>query len=284
MMIPQKVKAWIKENHYGELESSHSASGGCINNGIVLKTNSGKSLFLKTNSHAPENMFAREVEGLNALRVDDGPRVPQAYLYDNDFLLMEDLAPSQRLTTYWEDFGHQMAALHEHTSDTFGFVDDNYIGSTPQPNPSIIDGYHFFAQFRLVFQAEIAASKGLITPQETEKVSSLSNQLEEFIPEQPASLIHGDLWGGNAMADETGSPAIIDPAAHYGWAEPDLAMTALFGGFSDRFYSAYLESRPLPSGWRERFGLYNLYHLLNHLNLFGRGYYGQVIQILNRYV
>jgi protein-ribulosamine 3-kinase len=91
------------------------------------------------------------------------------------------------------------------------------------------------------------------------------------------------LWGGNAMTDEDGSPAIIDPAVHYGWAEADLAMTALFGGFNNRFYEAYIEYRPLPSGWRERFSLYNLYHLLNHLNLFGRGYYGQVMGIVKRY-
>jgi fructosamine-3-kinase len=106
----------------------------------------------------------------------------------------------------------------------------------------------------------------------------------ELVPEQPASLLHGDLWSGNAITDDRGSPAIIDPAAYYGWAEADLAMTALFGGFADRFYSAYMETRPLSSGWRERFGLYNLYHLLNHLNLFGRGYYGQVMGVVRKYV
>ena len=129
----------------------------------------------------------------------------------------------------------------------------------------------------------MAARQSLLATGEADAVRKLGKRLSELVPEQPASLIHGDLWGGNAMTDENGSPAIIDPAVYYGWAEADLAMTALFGGFNDRFYAAYIERRPLPPGWRERFGLYNLYHLLNHLNLFGRAYYGQVMGVLNKY-
>jgi fructosamine-3-kinase len=115
-------------------------------------------------------------------------------------------------------------------------------------------------------------------------VTALAGKLPDLVPAQPASLLHGDLWSGNAIADQHGQPAIIDPAAYYGWAEADLAMTALFGGFSGEFYQAYTEVRPLAPGWRERFSLYNLYHLLNHLNLFGRGYYGQMIQTLDRWM
>ncbi len=129
----------------------------------------------------------------------------------------------------------------------------------------------------------MAARRGLLSSKEAGQVEQLANRLRDLVPEQPASLIHGDLWGGNAMTDEKGAPAIIDPAAHFGWAEADLAMTALFGGFNDRFYSAYNQSRPMPSGWRNRFSLYNLYHLLNHLNLFGRGYHGQVMGVVRRY-
>lgn len=282
-MIPTKVKDWLVENNFGEITSSNPVGGGCINNGIQILTQSGKSFFLKTNNHAPEDMFAREVEGLIILNVTEGPRVPKPYLHASDFLLMEDLSPAARTASYWDDFGRQMAALHNQTHDKFGFPHDNYIGSTPQPNPWQEDGYLFFTQHRLVFQAEMAAKRKLITDQEAKWVEKLAERLKELVPEQPASLIHGDLWGGNAMTDENGSPAIIDPAAHYGWAEADLAMTALFGGFDDRFYFVYNEYRPLPSGWRERFSLYNLYHLLNHLNLFGRGYYEQVMRIVKRY-
>ena len=282
-MIPEKVIQWFEENGYGVVESALPVGGGCINNGMQLKTTSDVSFFLKSNSSAPPDMFSREVEGLEALDVEGGPRVPKPYLHAPNFLLMEDLTPSKRTTTYWEDFGRQMAALHNHTHKTYGFHNDNYIGSTPQPNSWTEDGYKFFAQHRLIFQANLAAQRGLLTPQEADEVKILAGKLGELVPEQPASLLHGDLWSGNAMTDNQGAPAIIDPAAHFGWAEADLAMTALFGAFDDRFYNAYVEARSLPTGWRQRFRLYNLYHLLNHLNLFGRGYYGQVMGIVREY-
>jgi fructosamine-3-kinase len=282
-MIPPAVREWLSMNGFGEVLSSRGVGGGCINNGARLHTRSGTSFFLKTNRSIPGDMFSREVDGLKALSVHGGPRVPQPFLHGEDFLLMEDLAPSGRAKDYWQTFGRQMAALHNHTNQQFGFNADNYIGSTPQPNGWTEDGFEFFAQQRLIFQAELAAKRGLLNRGEAEQVGGLAGRLQEFVPEQPASLIHGDLWGGNAMSDERGQPAIIDPAAHYGWAEADLAMTALFGGFSKEFYAAYNEVRPLPEGWRERFSLYNLYHLLNHLNLFGRGYYGQVIQVVRRW-
>jgi fructosamine-3-kinase len=111
----------------------------------------------------------------------------------------------------------------------------------------------------------------------------LAARLPQLVPQQPASLLHGDLWSGNAISDRHGAPAIIDPAVYYGWAEAELAMTALFGAFAESFYQAYQEMRPLESGWRERFDIYNLYHLLNHLNLFGESYLGEVRAILRRY-
>ena len=118
---------------------------------------------------------------------------------------------------------------------------------------------------------------------ELEHVRRLVERLPELVPWQPSSLLHGDLWTGNAMSDEKGAPAIIDPAAHYGWAEAELAMTTLFDSFPREFYRAYEEVRPLEKGYRDRFDIYNLYHLLNHLNLFGRSYLGQVRAILRRY-
>ncbi len=108
-------------------------------------------------------------------------------------------------------------------------------------------------------------------------------QLPELIPEQPASLIHGDLWSGNLISDNGGKPALIDPAVYYGWAEADLAMTELFGRYPEEFFKAYAEINPLEKGYRSRFPLYNIYHLLNHLNLFGKGYLSQIRSILDRY-
>jgi protein-ribulosamine 3-kinase len=283
-MIPEKVRDWLFDNQYGSIQSSKSVSGGCINNGLILITGSGITFFLKTNQNAPPDMFAREAEGLHALAVPDGPTVPKPYLHSANFILMQDLQPAGRRGDYWADFGRRLATLHNQTRAEFGFEHDNYIGSTPQPNSWTEDGYAFFAENRLKFQMRLATKNGLISRADAGRIDVLTNRLPELIPEQPASLIHGDLWSGNAMADEHGGPAIIDPAAHYGWAEADLAMTTLIGSFSDDFYQAYQEVRPLHPGVRERFPLYNLYHLLNHLNLFGRGYLSQVLGVVRRYL
>jgi fructosamine-3-kinase len=282
-MIPQAVEKWLAENGFGEVRFARPVGGGCINNGTRLETESGQSFFLKTNSHAPEDMFAREAEGLDALQVGDGPKVPQPYLHGSDFLLLEDLSPAVHQAGYWGEFGRLLAALHEHTNPRFGFPHDNYIGSTPQPNQWTKDGYEFFGEQRLLFQARLASSRGFLEKSQVQQVERLAKRLPDLVPEQPASLIHGDLWSGNATSDAQGAPAIIDPAAHYGWAEAELGMTALFGSFPDAFYQAYDEARPLEPGYRQRFPLYNLYHLLNHLNLFGRGYYGQVTSVIRRY-
>ncbi len=282
-MVPEPVNRWLEENDYGGVISTRSVGGGCINNGLLLQTTSGVSFFLKTNPHVPVDMFACEAGGLESLRVAGGPRVPRPYLHGTDFLLLEDLAPARRCPDYWLIFGGKLAAMHSHTGPRFGFEHDNYIGSTPQPNPWTDDGYEFFAEQRLLFQARLAQGRGLIGRGEIRMLENLVKRLEELVPSQPASLIHGDLWTGNAMTDEAGQPAIIDPAAHYGWAEAELAMTTLFGSFEDRFYQAYQEVRPLEPGFRGRFPIYNLYHLLNHVNLFGRGYLGQVVTILRRF-
>lgn len=283
-MIPDHIKEFCKQQGYGEILSAHPVSGGCINKGAIINTASGKSFFLKTNPNTPLDMFAREAEGLETLSVDGGPRVPNVILYGEDFLLLEDLAPVGRKKDYWETFGSQLATLHNDVNDNFGFFHDNYIGSTPQPNSWMSDGYLFFMEKRLKFQAQLSSERGLLRRDEVSKVEKLGRRLPDLIPQQPASLIHGDLWSGNAITDSNGMPAIIDPAAHYGWAEAELAMTTLFISFPESFFRSYQEVRLIEVGYRERFPIYNLYHLLNHLNLFGSGYHGQVLNILNRYV
>jgi fructosamine-3-kinase len=257
--------------------------GGCINNGARLQTKSGDSFFLKTNTSAPEDMFTREAEGLAELRKASGPRFPEPYLWAEEFLLMEDLKPAPPAADYWEKLGRQLAQLHNATNPQFGFAHDNYLGSTPQPNKWNADGYEFFAEQRLGFQARLARDTGGLTRSEASEVERLAARLPELVPQQPASLIHGDLWGGNAISDAAGQPALIDPAAHYAWAEAELGMTALFGGFAEEFYKIYEEEHLPERGWRERLDIYNLYHLLNHLNLFGSGYHARVIGVLRRF-
>jgi len=282
-VIPDPVQTWLNDAGYGVVESTRTVGGGCISNGKILTTQSGASFFLKTNPNTPADMFAREAEGLAALRVRNGPTVPEPHLHGSDFILLEDLAPASRSRDYWPEFGRELAALHNHTHPQFGFEHDNYIGSTEQPNSWTKNGYGFFAEHRLLFQARLARQRGLLGQADLGRIENICAHLTDLVPQQPASLIHGDLWSGNAMTNSLGGPAIIDPAAHYGWAEAELAMTTLFGSFPNIFYQAYQEIRPLETGFDSRFPLYNLYHLLNHLNIFGRGYLGQVQAILRRY-
>ena len=133
--------------------------------------------------------------------------------------------------------------------------------------------------FKLAWQINMDC----LQAEEVQQVERLASRLAELIPEQPASLIHGDLWSGNLIVDSAGMPVLIDPAVYFGWAEAELAMTDLFGGFPKIFYHAYEQVRPLEPGYWERFPIYNLYHLINHLNLFGTGYRAQVLNILARY-
>jgi fructosamine-3-kinase len=281
--LPTAITIWLESEGYGAVEGLQPVAGGCINNGARLTTGSGHSFFLKQNASAPEQMFAREMDGLRALSVPGGPRVPVPYLTGTNFLLLEDLKPAAPSGDYWKSFGRQLAVLHGQIGKNFGFESDNFIGSTPQPNSWTADGHEFFAEHRLGYQAELAFQQGLINRKDFRAVIALAAELPRLVPTQPPSLIHGDLWSGNAVSGPKGEPAIIDPAAHYGWAEAELGMTNLFGGFPEAFYRSYEEAHPLPAGWRERLPIYNLYHLLNHVNLFGVGYLGQVRSILQRF-
>lgn len=279
-MTQQAVDAWLLEHGHGVIVARRPAAGGCINNGLHLETDTGAKFFLKANPAAPASMFTREAEGLAALAAAGELRVPAVHLSGADFLLLEDLLAARRASDYWEAFGRGLARLHTHTSPQFGFAHDNYIGSTPQPNGWMDDGCAFFAERRLGYQARLARDGGLLSAAEAAAVERLAARLPQLVPAQPASLLHGDLWSGNAMTDAAGAPALIDPAVYYGWAEAELGMTLLFGGFPPQFYAAYEAEWPPTAGWRERVPLYNLYHLLNHLNLFGTGYYAQVAEIL----
>ncbi|MCW5874541.1 MAG: fructosamine kinase family protein [Anaerolineales bacterium] len=281
MKLPLAAAAWLEK--YGGVAASSPAAGGCINNGAHLRSQSGAAFFIKSNAHAPADMFAREAEGLAALAATKTLRVPAVHLVGDDFLLLEDLQTAARAADYWRQLGRGQAELHSHTSTQFGFAHDNYIGSTPQPNGWLADGYVFFAERRLGYQAHLAHSRSLLSASEVAAIERIAARLPELVPPQPASLLHGDLWAGNVITDAAGAPALIDPAAYFGWAEAELAMTALFGGFPPEFYAAYSEARPLEPGWRERLELYNLYHLLNHLNLFGGSYYAQVMDVVRRF-
>ncbi len=283
-MLPEAAAGFIAAQGWGAVRSAAPVGGGCINLGRVLTTATGEQLFLKLNRAAPAGMFRREAEGLSALAaVAGGPRVPAPLLAGDDFLLLEYLRPEPPAADYWPRLGQRLARLHQHTRDRFGFEHDNYIGSTPQPNAWAADGFTFFAEQRLGFQARLARERGRLSERAARQIERLAGRLPQLVPEQPASLIHGDLWSGNIIPGPGGAACLIDPAAYFGWAEADLAMMVLFGHPPEAFFAAYRQVRPLAPGYRERVDIYNLYHLLNHLNLFGSGYLDSVQQVLDRF-
>lgn len=256
-------------------------SGGSIC--AVHRVDAGNRTWcLKQRDDAPKDFFAAEAAGLSALGISGHVRIPTVIHATRDFLLLEWLPPRAPCQADERQLGRALAALHGEPCDSFGFAADNYCGLTPQINSPTADGHEFFARCRLIPLGERALQAGLLDPGDLQRLYRVAGDLRRWIPSQVPSLIHGDLWRGNIHFCENG-PALIDPACHRGWGEADLAMTQLFGALSRDFYAAYREVRPLEPGYEERTSLYNLYHLLNHLNLFGAGWLDQVRSVLNRY-
>jgi len=277
------VQVWINQNQFGNITSVDPVSGGCIHQALRVQTATGEYFFLKQDPGKYADVFQREAEGLEALRISGGPVIPDVYLVGEEYLLLSDLQPAPRCKDFWQIYGRQLGVVHLQHNSRFGFESDNYIGSNPQENRWMENGHDFFRELRLRNQIKWANDRSLLDTKDIHKLEKLLVQLPGLIPEQPASLIHGDLWSGNLISDNAGQPALIDPAVYYGWAEADLAMTDLFGQYPEEFFMAYAEINPLEKGYRTRFSLYNIYHLLNHLNLFGRGYLSQIRSILARF-
>jgi len=243
-----------------------------------------RGAFVKTGPASAIDMFEAEAEGLRELAAAGAIRVPDVFDYGVDngeaFIAIERLSFELATAATQSLFGEQLAALHRHTADRHGWRRDNTIGPTPQQNPWTNDWVTFFRENRLRFQLELAARNG-----HGGELQSLGEDLADRLPElfegyEPqASLCHGDLWGGNwGVAD--GVPVIFDPAVYYGDRESDIAMTKLFGGFGREFYCAYERAWPMAPGHERRLDLYQLYHVLNHLNLFGAGYLSQALGLL----
>jgi fructosamine-3-kinase len=232
-------------------------------------------------------MFAAEAEGLEEMAAANAVRVPRPLCWDvaehQSFLVMEYIEFGGRAAEAAPRLGEQLAAMHQRTSNSFGWHRDNTIGSTPQINTSREDWSGFWREQRLAFQLNLLAHKGIggSLQQKGERLmADLSAFFSGYAPQ--ASLLHGDLWGGNQAVDAEGEPVIFDPAVYYGDRETDIAMTELFGGFPPAFYEAYNATWPLDAGYAVRKTLYNLYHILNHANLFGGGYARQAEGMMDR--
>ena len=279
----QALEQWLTANGYGEIDRQSALGGGCINDTKRVDTSTGDRFCLKQNRDAPLDFFASEAQGLAALQDSASVRVPEVIHHSSDFLLLEYIAEGKKANNFWALLAQQLANCHLRTKDQFGFHANNYCGLTPQINSLCADGYEFFSNHRLLIQSQWARDKKLLTQNHCRRIEMLCRRLPELIPIQQPALIHGDLWSGNLHCDEQGRPVLIDPACYWGWPEADLAMTSLFGGFAEDFYQLYVEHHKLEQGWRERFEIYNLYHLLNHLNLFGGGYVASVEAVLGKY-
>jgi fructosamine-3-kinase len=259
-------------------------SGGDINRAWRL-SDGQQQFFAKTNNFTRLPMFEAERHGLDEIRRSGSIRVPQPIACgiagDHAFIVMEYLDLSGRPDKML--LANQLAAMHQHTQKNFGFAIDNTIGSNPQPNSQTRDWVVFWQQHRLGYQLSLAKTNG-----HGRELFDHGMQLNERVGQffhgyKPiASLLHGDLWSGNQGADLAGNPVIFDPACYYGDHEADLAMMELFGGPGQYFFDVYAELFPIDAGYTERRDLYNLYHVLNHANLFGGSYVSQAGRMITR--
>ena len=256
-----------------------SVSGGDINRAYHLQANQ-INWFIKLNQAKLADMFAAEAAGLQAIADTETIRVPKVILSGQfqqyAYLVLEYIPLSPLQGQSVRVLAEQLAALHQIPQLWFGWQRDNTIGSTPQSNQKHHDWLSFWREERLAKQLQLAANNGYRGGLQSQGEQLLINLTAFFTDYQPTpALLHGDLWGGNAASDPQSQPVIFDPACYYGDRETDIAMTELFGGFGSTFYSRYQDVYPLHSGYKIRKKLYNLYHILNHLNLFGSGYLSQ---------
>ncbi|MBX7245821.1 MAG: fructosamine kinase family protein [Candidatus Sumerlaeaceae bacterium] len=299
-MIPDPLRR-AAENvmaaHRGQHESVVQAfpvGGGCISNGTLLRFSSDRFAFLKWNWNSPARMFHCEAAGLKAMRPATSLRIPEVYGVADATdlcppLILMEAANTGKVTPRSGEFDDQLAQglakLHSATSQTFGFSDDNFIGPTPQPNPSSKSWPEFFCEHRLNHMLNLLTNARAMDSTDRRTAARFAERVTPLLQAtaEAPSLLHGDLWGGNVLATDDGLPALIDPACYYGHREADLAMTQLFGGFSPRFCAAYREVHPLQDGYGDRFEIYNVYHLLNHALLFGGGYLAQAMTVMKRF-
>jgi len=290
MISVENLKKKIEEKLGNKVTSFKSLSGGCISDAYKITTSDNSNYFLKYNPSISDDMFIKEANGLNELAKTNAIRVPKVLHFDSELILLEYIPTGSKKKTFFEDFGRQFAEMHQFSSDNFGFYEDNYIGSNPQMNiPDELekdDWVSFYFKKRILYQLKLAEKIGNSTEELRKGISKLENKINEIVGDsnEKPSLLHGDLWSGNYMVDEDGSAVLIDPAVYYGHREADLGMTKLFGGFGSEFYQAYNEAYPLQDGFEYRENIYKLYHVLNHLNLFGGGYYSQAISLIKYYV
>ncbi len=275
--------------HYGQIIHCQAVGGGCISDAkhVLIRETSGstRSLFVKTNDPSFLDNFQCEADGLSQLRDAQAIRVPEVVdVFESAgrvWLVSEWIQQGRRGSDFFENFGRGLADLHRQTAGRqIGWERDNYLGAARQINTPCDDWPEFVAKFRIGFQIRWACEQGVADSCLQTDCEKIIDRIDQLLQgrDDTVSLLHGDLWSGNYLCDESGQPVIIDPAVHHGCREAEFGMLKLFGSCPREFYEAYQQTWPLPGGWQRRVSVYVLYHLLNHLNLFGTGYLGQCHQ------
>ena len=283
--LPPSLLEALRERIAAEVDQVSYVGGGDINQARLIRSGS-EQFFLKYNDLAQAAaMFAAEAKGLSLLGSNGVIAVPavcsQGQTPDGwAFLLLEYVPSGPRDRSFWEDFGRALATLHRQTAENFGLDHGNFIGSLPQSNREWPNWSGFYREERLQPQLQRALEAGLLEKADLRRFERFYRQLDELCPQEAPALIHGDLWSGNFLSGADRRPWLIDPAAGFAHREMDLAMSRLFGGFDWPFYRAYQEAFPTEPGLEERLPYYQLYYLLVHLNLFGKGYLGSVRDIM----
>lgn len=270
------------------IENSTYCTGGSINEAQILRLSNQETVFIKSHSSPPLDFFKKEAKGLEILSsATEGPKIPRVLGLGPEknpkFILLEFLEETQ--TNYFSSLGKKLAALHKVSNEFFGLDHDNFIGKTHQINTQESNGIVFFRDHRIGFQQSLARNNGLLPLDLDHKIDQIKKKLDDWLcleNEKPA-LLHGDLWSGNYFGGSNGEPCLFDPAVYFGFREADLAMMKLFGNPPKSFFDSYIEAFPLNPGYGERRDLFNLYHLLNHLNLFGGSYLSSVKKIVDFY-
>jgi fructosamine-3-kinase len=263
-------------------------AGGSINQVYQLTLDNTRHFCCKVNVAAKfPHMFRAEKAGLEVLSAQAIIRVPavEAVLLLGEYqvLILEWIEQGERTPTFWKSFGAKLSLLHAVDASAYGFNHDNYMGALPQCNKQETSWPRFFFEQRLLPQVKLALDRNLLGTKSMSQAENIAKLMHSEFPDNLPSLQHGDLWSGNFLCDKNAAPVLIDPAVYYGHPAVDLGLTTLFGGFDTAFYDAYNYYKPFPSNHKTQWEICNLYPLLVHLNLFGRGDLGEVMQVLNKY-
>ncbi|MDG5766780.1 fructosamine kinase family protein [Balneolales bacterium ANBcel1] len=290
MISSDPLQTYLQKRFNSNITDQRPVGGGCINDTTRLKLSDGTTLFVKRNRHSLHDMFVKEAKGLQLLAgATSGLRVPEVVGIledqpsDSSWLLLSFIEEGRSTGDFDQRFGRALAELHRHTADKYGLDHDNYIGRLPQKNDYREEWIRFFIECRIEPQFAMARQHGYFSGNTRSSLDQLFKALPDLIPDEPPSLLHGDLWGGNYLCDNENRPVLIDPAVYYGHREMEIAFTRMFGGFGRGFYQGYEEAWPMASGFSQRQDIYNLYPLLVHVNLFGGSYASQAESVIRRF-